>query len=153
MATLSEEITVIRTLDMLVAVPPTLQRLYAFYNRLSHNGQNRVYATAQYIYRKLGISRSTYYAQRKALIALNLISVEVRKLAPKWNAPSLVTVCSLKTIATRLWAAVQFKMSPTNRTQKPSYSYMNKGGGKKANWRPSPTTQWLVKKGLQRNLC
>jgi hypothetical protein len=153
MANFSEEITVKRTLDMLVALPPRLQRLYALYNRMSGNGARRVYATAEWIYRRLGCSRSTYYEWRAKLVEIGLIAVELRKLAPKWNAPSLVTVCSLKAIASRLWAITQFRMRPENRTQKQPFYSSVKSRARDLRRKPSALTQRLVRQGLQHNLC
>ena len=144
----NEEITVKRTLAYLESVPRVLHRLYAFYCGLSQDGRYKVYPTAQYCYRTLGCSRSQYYAWRKRLVALGLIRVELRKVALRYNRPSLVSVASLKSIASRLYARVQSLVSPGFRTQIPVPYTCFKKPVAQYGYRQSLTYQQLMTNGL-----
>jgi hypothetical protein len=122
MPALSEEITVKKLIDALRVLPTRLHRLYLEYQRRSHDGREKVYAVAAVIYRSLGMKRSTFYDQRKELARLGVLDIEQRKVSACWNETSLVSVASLKTLASRMWARIQSLRCPDFRTEQTKYN-------------------------------
>lgn len=157
MAIVAEEITISRTFQAIEFIHGPEQRLMALFLSMSKNGKERLYAHAEYYWRALKISRATYYRWRRKLVRAGLVTVEERRddQQPRHSYTSLISVCSVKEIAKRLWDQLRGRLS--NETQTPSF-YIGQKRNSRANskpgrWKPSPMTQWLVKQGLRRNLC
>ena len=153
---LSEEITILRTFQAIEVIHGPQQRLMALLLSMSKNGKERLYAHAIYYWKALKISRATYYRWRRKLLRAGLISVEERRSdQPRQSYTSLISVVPLKEIAKRLWDQLRGRL--TNETQTPSF-YSGKESNSRAKlkpgrWKPSPTTQWLVRQGLRHNRC
>jgi hypothetical protein len=111
-----------------------------------------VFATVTYYYRRLKVSRSTYYRWRNKLIAMDLISVETRKDKRDHHLPSLVSVASLRTIAKRMFDAVHAVVCPTKETQKPVLSTEALRAQPEKRYQPTPLYRKLMAAGLKGGL-
>jgi hypothetical protein len=151
MAEVWDEIVFKRTVSYMELIPGSEVRLYAMLVGLSKNGRERTFAEVGYMYRRLGVSRSTYYRWRNKLIGMGLISVQTRKDKRDHNLPSLISVASVKTIARRMWAAVQSVARPSRGTENPKLSTELNTAQPEKTYQPSELYFRLMREGLRHN--
>lgn len=113
-------------------IPAKVKPLLAVLVRMSRNGQKAVFATAEFLARQIGRVVSTYYEHRKILVELGLITVEERRCSYDASAPSLITVASVKRMATDYWrkASDRLKAAREARKSAPPENRRQKGANK-----------------------